>query len=82
MRAVYDAAVDGDLERARELEVELQPIYEALAVTSNPIPVKAGLELLGVIEANLRLPMVPASDEQRAVVKAALERQGMLVAGR
>jgi 4-hydroxy-tetrahydrodipicolinate synthase len=81
MRAMYDAVVSGDSVRAGEINEELRPIYEMLTVTSNPIPVKTALEMLGVIEANLRLPMVPASEEERATVKAALERNGLLVAG-
>jgi 4-hydroxy-tetrahydrodipicolinate synthase len=51
-------------------------------VTSNPIPVKAALAMLGLIDDHLRLPMVPASEDERAAVRAALERQGLLVAGR
>jgi dihydrodipicolinate synthase/N-acetylneuraminate lyase len=43
--------------------------------------VKTGLELLGVIEANMRLPMVPASEDERAAVRTALEQHGSLVAG-
>jgi 4-hydroxy-tetrahydrodipicolinate synthase len=81
MRAIYDAVASGDTARAGELNEELRPIYEMLTVTSNPIPVKTALELQGVIEANLRLPMVPASEEERDTVKAALERHGLLVAG-
>jgi 4-hydroxy-tetrahydrodipicolinate synthase len=81
MRAIYDAVASGDSARAGEINEELRPIYEMLTVTSNPIPVKTALEMLGVIEANLRLPMVPASEEERATVKAALERQRLLVAG-
>jgi 4-hydroxy-tetrahydrodipicolinate synthase len=81
LRAMYEAAIAGDGARAHELDAELQSIYEATAVTSNPIPVKAALEMLGSIEGHLRLPMVPASKEERAAVRAALERHGLLVAG-
>ena len=81
MREIYDAATAGDIERAREIDERLAPIYEATVVTANPIPVKTGLELLGVIDAHLRLPMIPASDEERGEVRTALERHGLLVAG-
>jgi 4-hydroxy-tetrahydrodipicolinate synthase len=81
MRELYDAATAGDLDRAREIHERLVPIYDAAFVTSSPIPVKTGLELLGVLDANMRLPMVPASDEERTVVREALERHGLLVAG-
>jgi 4-hydroxy-tetrahydrodipicolinate synthase len=81
MREIYDAANTGDHERAAEIDAELRPVYEAMTVTSNPIPVKTALELLGVIDANVRLPMVAASDDERAAIRAALERHGLLVAG-
>jgi 4-hydroxy-tetrahydrodipicolinate synthase len=81
MRQIYDAHRAGDGARAAELDASLRPVYEATTVTANPIPVKAGLELLGVIEDHLRLPMVPASDSERAAVRTALERHGVLVAG-
>jgi 4-hydroxy-tetrahydrodipicolinate synthase len=73
MRAIYDAAAAGDHERAREIEAGLKPVFEALTVTANPIPVKAALEMRGLIGGALRLPMVPASDAERAVVRNALE---------
>ena len=73
MRQIYDAAVAGDHERAREIEAGLRPVYEALNVTANPIPVKAALEAQGLIGGGLRLPMVPASDSEREVVRGALE---------
>jgi 4-hydroxy-tetrahydrodipicolinate synthase len=82
MRAIYDAHQVGDTARAREIEAAIRPIYEATTVTSNPIPVKAALEMLGLIEGHLRLPMVPATEDERAAVRAALERYGLLVAGR
>jgi 4-hydroxy-tetrahydrodipicolinate synthase len=68
------------MERAREIDAGLQPVYEALGVTTNPIPVKAALEMLGLDSGRLRLPMVPADDEQRATVRAALESAGVLAA--
>ena len=77
MREIWDAAQAGDLDRAREIDAELRPLYEALAVTTNPIPVKAALEMLGLASGRMRLPLVPADAEQRAAVKAALEGIGL-----
>jgi 4-hydroxy-tetrahydrodipicolinate synthase len=77
MREIYDAVQAGDMERAREIDDGLRPIYEVCGKT-NPIPVKAGLELLGVCSARARLPIVEANDEQRAEVKRALEAHGLL----
>jgi 4-hydroxy-tetrahydrodipicolinate synthase len=80
MRAIYDAHEDGDESRAAEIDAELAPIYDALTVTANPIPVKAALEMMGVIPGHLRLPMVPADAVQRATVRDALEAKGLLSA--
>jgi 4-hydroxy-tetrahydrodipicolinate synthase len=77
MREIYDAVQAGDTDRAREIDAGLRPIYEVCSKT-NPIPVKAGLELLGVCSARARLPIVEADDEQRAEVRRALEAHGLL----
>jgi 4-hydroxy-tetrahydrodipicolinate synthase len=77
MREIYDAVQAGDSERAREIDDGLRPIYEVCGKT-NPIPVKAGLELLGVCSARARLPIVEADAEQRAEVREALEAHGLL----
>jgi 4-hydroxy-tetrahydrodipicolinate synthase len=79
MRKIYDAVQAGDLDRARSIDEKLRPLYEVLGVT-NPIPVKAGLELLGICSARARLPIVEADDQQRAAVRQALEAQGLLTA--
>ncbi len=80
MRAMYDAAQENDFERAREIDAELIPVFEGLSVTTNPIPLKAALEMLGLAPDRLRLPLVSADPEQRAAVRAALEGIGLSVA--
>jgi 4-hydroxy-tetrahydrodipicolinate synthase len=80
MAEIRDAFEAGDVDRAREINARLEPFYEALAVTSNPIPVKTGLEMVGLAPGTMRLPMVPADDSQRAVIREALSRQGLLAA--
>ncbi len=79
MRKIYDSVQAGDLDRARSIDEKLRPLYEVLSIT-NPIPVKTGLELLGIISARARLPIVEADDQQRAAVRQALEAQGLLTA--
>ena len=69
---------DGDVEGARAVDAELRPVIEALAVTTNPIPVKAALAMLGQDVGGLRLPLVEATDDQKAVIRATLERVGLL----
>jgi 4-hydroxy-tetrahydrodipicolinate synthase len=68
----------GDLEGAKEIEAELAPVIEALAVSTNPIPLKAALNMLGHEAGGLRLPLVEASDSERTVVRETLERVGVL----
>jgi 4-hydroxy-tetrahydrodipicolinate synthase len=80
MREMWDAAQAGDLQRAAQIDADLTPLYEGLAVTTNPIPIKAALELLGIASERMRLPLVPADAEQRATVRAALEGIGLPVA--
>jgi 4-hydroxy-tetrahydrodipicolinate synthase len=80
MREMWDAAQRGDVARAREIDAGLQGVYEALSVTTNPIPVKAALEMTGLDSGRLRLPMVPAEDSERAVIRSALEDAGVLTA--
>jgi 4-hydroxy-tetrahydrodipicolinate synthase len=68
----------GDEEGARGLEDDLRPVLEALAVTTNPIPVKAALNMLGHDVGRLRLPLVEATDEEKAAIRTGLEGAGVL----
>jgi 4-hydroxy-tetrahydrodipicolinate synthase len=73
MRRIVD-----EPERRREIEDGLRDLYGALTVTTNPIPVKAALNLAGHDVGGLRLPLVEASDEEKAVIREALERHHLL----
>ncbi|HEX5984321.1 MAG TPA: 4-hydroxy-tetrahydrodipicolinate synthase [Solirubrobacterales bacterium] len=79
MREMWEAAQAGDLDRAREIDAEITPVYEATSVTTNPIPLKAALEMLGLCADRLRLPLVPADAEQRAAIRAGLDAAGVAV---
>lgn len=79
-REMWDAAQAGELDRAREIDAGLRPLYDALAVTTNPMPLKAALEIAGLIPSGaLRLPMVPVDDEQRTTIREALDAVGVPV---
>jgi 4-hydroxy-tetrahydrodipicolinate synthase len=69
---------EGDAERARELDAELAPAYELLKVQTNPIAIKAALNLLGHEVGGLRLPLVEASDDEVARVRDCLARLRLL----
>jgi 4-hydroxy-tetrahydrodipicolinate synthase len=60
--------------RRAEIDASLRPLYRALAVTTNPIPVKAALTLLGHRVGGLRLPLVEADEAETEVIRAALDR--------
>jgi 4-hydroxy-tetrahydrodipicolinate synthase len=75
MRRIVD-----EPERRGEIEGGLRDLYEALAVTTNPIPIKAALNLAGQEVGGLRLPLVEATEEEQAVIRAALERHELLAA--
>jgi len=70
----------GDVEGARTLDERVRPALELLKVAPNPIAIKAALNLLGHEVGGLRLPLVEASDEEAARVRACLERLGLLTA--
>jgi 4-hydroxy-tetrahydrodipicolinate synthase len=65
-------------ERREEIDASLQDVYETLFITSNPTCTKAALNLLGHDVGGLRLPLVEATPEESATVRAMLERHGLL----
>jgi 4-hydroxy-tetrahydrodipicolinate synthase len=78
MQRMAQLARAGDLPQAREIHVSLVPLFEALTVSTNPIPVKAALNLVGREVGGLRLPLVEASVDETRVIRGELERQGLL----
>src|SRR4051795_8929368 len=65
-------------ESRAEIDASLRDIYAAMGVTTNPIPVKAALEMAGHKVGGLRLPLVEADEDERAQIRAVLERHGLL----
>jgi 4-hydroxy-tetrahydrodipicolinate synthase len=63
-----------------EIHAQLAPLLEAMSVTTNPMPVKTAMGMLGHPVGGFRLPMVECSDDEKAVVRQALERHGLLSA--
>jgi 4-hydroxy-tetrahydrodipicolinate synthase len=64
--------------RRREIDDGLRDVYAVMNVTTNPIPVKAALNLLGHRVGGLRLPLVEADEGETAAVRETLERHGLL----
>jgi len=74
------AAEADDFDRVRDIDHELAPAYELLAITTNPIPIKAALRLLGHPVGGYRLPLVEPTEDELERVRGCLERLGLLVA--
>mgnify|MGYP001026932891 CR=1 FL=1 len=71
-RALVDAALIGDLARARRLHLQLFPLARALFLETNPVPVKTAAEFLGLCRSEVRLPLAPLSPTTRELLRQAL----------
>jgi len=68
----------GNIKEAREIHYRLLPITRALFLETNPSPVKAALDLMGIAPADTRLPLLPATDACRAALREELEKLELL----
>lgn len=78
MKRIIELIDGGDVPGARAIHEELTPLFNALFITSNPIPVKTALDLVGRPVGPPRLPLVPATVEERARIEKALADAGLL----
>jgi 4-hydroxy-tetrahydrodipicolinate synthase len=78
IRQMIELIETGDIGAARKIHESLSPLFNALFVTSNPIPLKAALQMVGQPGGDPRLPLVPATAEERERVRRALEDAGLL----
>jgi 4-hydroxy-tetrahydrodipicolinate synthase len=69
---------DGDVDGARALNEEMRPAFDLLKIQTNPIPIKAAMNLLGHELGGYRLPMVDPTEDELARVRDCLERAGVL----
>ena len=63
----------GKFEEAKKMDDRLNPLFKALFVEPNPIPAKAAMAQLGLMENSLRLPLVPATEATEALLKKTLK---------
>lgn len=78
MSKINDLALAGNWDEARALHYRLLPLMEANFIESSPGPVKAALALMGLLEENLRLPLVPVQEKTRARMREVLVEVGLL----
>ena len=77
--AMVKALNSEDFERGRELHYELFPLFRALFLETNPIPVKAAASLLGLCSDEMRLPLVPMSGENLLKLQKVMEESAHLL---
>ena len=75
---MVDAALAGRWDEARALHYRWLPLMDVNFVESSPGPVKAAMTMMGLIEENLRLPLVPVTEKTRARVREVLGELGLL----
>jgi len=68
----------GEVALARNLHARFYPLFKDLFIETNPIPVKAALAMMGVIEEEYRLPLTPLNARNRAVLAKTLRRCGLI----
>jgi len=78
MSRLNDLALAGNWDEARALHYRLLPLMEANFIESSPGPVKAAMALMGLLEENLRLPLVPVQEKTRARMREVLIETGLL----
>jgi 4-hydroxy-tetrahydrodipicolinate synthase len=72
MSRLVDLALEGKWDEARALHYRLLPLMETNFIESSPGPVKAALAMMGLIEENFRLPLVPVQEPSRAKMREVL----------
>jgi len=75
---MVELIVAGDAAAARKINDALLPLYTGLFIVSNPIPLKAAMEMIGQPVGPPRLPLVPATEDERARIRRALVDAGVL----
>lgn len=78
MVALVDAATRGDFETARSIHFELLPLFKAAFIETNPVPIKAAMNLCGLDVGSVRSPLAPLTDASQERLVATLEAMGMI----
>jgi len=80
VRKLCDAMRAGDMIAARKQHLKLYPLFKAIFVETNPIPIKAAMAMAGMIRNELRLPLTALSSEHREPLAKLLEPFGLKMA--
>ena len=77
MVRLVNALQADDMSTARQLHYELMPLFRNCFIESNPIPVKAALAIMGLVENSLRLPLVPAGETTMHIMEQTIQSLGL-----
>jgi 4-hydroxy-tetrahydrodipicolinate synthase len=78
VREMVHAFLDGDVRAAMALHAKYTALFKDLFIETNPIPVKTAMAMLGQVEEEFRLPLCPMSGKNKAVLRATLQKTGLL----
>ena len=78
MSRMVDLALAGKWDEARALHFRLLPLMEANFIESSPGPVKAAMAMMGLLQENFRLPLVPIQEKTRARLREVITELGLL----
>lgn len=78
MAEMCNAALSGDMTKAKALHYAMSPLYRAAFLETNPAPTKEALAMMGRFPFEVRLPMVPLAPANREKLKTALSEAGLL----
>lgn len=69
---------NGEMEKAETINAELTPLFKNCFVESNPIPAKAAMHAMGLIENELRLPLVPSQQSTYDLMVETIKKLGLI----
>ncbi len=78
IRRMMESYCAGEVEEARNIHNRLFPLFRGLFINSNPIPLKAAMNMLGLPAGVLRLPLIYASEEEQKAIATILKETGLL----
>lgn len=78
MLEMVNAALSGDIAKAKDIHYSLLPIFKIIFIDTNPVPIKYALSLTGAIEESYRLPLCPMEEGAKAKLRDTLKRAGVL----
>ncbi len=78
IKSMVDAFKSGNIEKARELHIKLFPIFKGLFITTNPIPVKEALNMMGKQVGGYRLPLTSPSEHEKSMIEELLIRYHLI----